>query len=215
MDSQQLEQLVAQIGEEILARVAVGSGHPPNAEGLNIPDLVCPGCTRRCAQTCARKTKEIIAAGADRISASEKLTRIDPDIALPIDHTILKPDATRDDIVKLCREAREYGFISVCVNPYWVPLAAHELKGSSVLVCTVVGFPLGATPTANKVAEAEQAIRAGAKEVDMVLNVGARCVLRFRYRPHGCARCGRGLSPRRRHPQGHSRDRAARCTTRR
>ncbi len=173
MDTQQLDRLVAQIGEEILARIPVSGGHPPNAEGLNVADLVCPGCTRRCAQTCARKTKEIIAAGADRVSASEKLTRIDPEIASLIDHTILKPDATRDDIVKLCREAREYGFASVCVNPYWVPVAAHELKGSKVLVCTVVGFPLGATPTAIKVAETEQAIRAGAQEVDMVLNIGA------------------------------------------
>lgn len=173
MDAQQLDQLVAQIGEEILARIPRGAGHPPNAEGLNIPDLVCPGCTNRCAQTCAKKTRQIIGAGADRVSASEKLTRIDPEIAALIDHTILKPEATREDIVKLCREAREYGFISVCVNPYWVPLAAHELKGSPVKVCTVAGFPLGATPTAVKVAEAEQAIRAGAQEVDMVLNVGA------------------------------------------
>lgn len=173
MDATQLERLVAQIGDEILARVPRAGGHPPTAEGLNIADLVCPGCTQRCAQTCARKTRDIIAAGADRVSASHKLTRIDPGIAALIDHTLLKPEGTRDEIVKLCREAREFSFASVCVNPYWVPLVAAELKGSPVKVCTVVGFPLGATPSSIKVAETEETVRNGAQEVDMVLNIGA------------------------------------------
>jgi deoxyribose-phosphate aldolase len=143
------------------------------AEGLNLPDQVCPGCTQRCPQTCARNTKEIIAAGAARVSASEKLTKIDPAIAALIDHTILKPDATRGDIVKVCREARQYSFASVCVNPYWVPLVRAELAGSPVKVCTVVGFPLGATSTESKAAEAAIAVRDGAQEIDMVINVGA------------------------------------------
>ncbi|HUQ90084.1 MAG TPA: deoxyribose-phosphate aldolase [Bryobacteraceae bacterium] len=173
MDAQELDRLVAQIGDEILARIPRNGGFAPNAEGLNVPDLVCPGCTQRCAQTCASKTRQIIAAGADRVSASEKTTRIDAHIASMIDHTMLKPEATRDEIVKLCREARQYTFASVCVNPYWVPLVAAELSGSPVKVCTVVGFPLGATPTAIKVAEAEAAIKVGAQEVDMVINVGA------------------------------------------
>lgn len=95
------------------------------------------------------------------------------DVARLIDHTLLKPEATRDQIVTLCGEARRYGFASVCVNPYWAPLAAAELAGSPVKVCTVVGFPLGATSTAAKVAETEEAIRAGAEEIDMVINVGA------------------------------------------
>jgi deoxyribose-phosphate aldolase len=90
-----------------------------------------------------------------------------------IDHTLLRPDATRDDIVNICREARKYNFASVCVNPYWVPLAAAELAGSPVKVCTVVGFPLGATSTEAKVAETEAALRVGAQEIDMVQNVGA------------------------------------------
>jgi len=166
----ELDRLVAQIGEEILARVG-----PPakKGEGLNLPDQVCPGCTQRCAQTCAKNTREIIAAGANRVSASDKLTKIDPAIAAMIDHTILKPEATRDDVIKICREARQYGFASVCVNPYWVPLVKRELAGSSVLVCTVVGFPLGATSTEAKVCETENAIRQGAQEIDMVINVGA------------------------------------------
>jgi deoxyribose-phosphate aldolase len=167
----ELDQLVAQIGEEILARL--NRPAPVKGEGLNLKDQVCPGCQQRCPQTCARNTREILAAGADRVSASDKLTRIDPAIAALIDHTLLKPEATRDDILKLCREARHYGFASVCVNPYWAPLAVGELAGSAVKVCTVVGFPLGATSTEAKVAETAAALRAGAREIDMVINVGA------------------------------------------
>jgi deoxyribose-phosphate aldolase len=166
----ELDRLVAEIGEEILARVKAPE---KCGEGLNLPDAVCPGCVGRCAQSCSRNTRQIIAAGADRVSASERLTKVDPAIAGIIDHTLLKPEATRDDILKICREARAYTFASVCVNPYWVPLAASELSGSGVKVCTVVGFPLGATSTEAKVAEAAAALRSGAREIDMVINVGA------------------------------------------
>jgi deoxyribose-phosphate aldolase len=94
-------------------------------------------------------------------------------IASLIDHTLLRPEATHADIVQLCREALENNFASVCVNAYWVPLAASQLGGSEVKVCTVVGFPLGATSTEAKVAETEDALRAGAQEIDMVQNIGA------------------------------------------
>ncbi|HEY1184881.1 MAG TPA: deoxyribose-phosphate aldolase [Bryobacteraceae bacterium] len=173
MTQTELDRLVAEIGEEILARVGRTEPAAKKGEGLNLPDQVCPGCVQRCAQTCARNTKAIIAAGADRVSASERLTKIDPSIAALIDHTILKPEATRDDVVKICREARQYGFASVCVNPYWVPLVRAELAGSAVKVCTVVGFPLGATSTEAKVAETAVAVRVGATEIDMVINIGA------------------------------------------
>ena len=176
MTQTELDRLVAQIGEELLARMggpAAPAAKAKQGEGLNLPDQVCPGCTQRCVQTCARNSKEIIAAGADRMSASEKLTKIDPAIAALIDHTILKADATRADVIKVCREARQYQFASVCVNPYWVPLVRAELAGSPVKVCTVVGFPLGATSTEAKVAETAAALRAGAQEIDMVINVGA------------------------------------------
>jgi deoxyribose-phosphate aldolase len=173
----ELDTLVAQIGEEILARVGrpdtAPAAAPKKGEGLNLPDQVCPGCVQRCAQTCSRNTREIIAVGATRISASERLTKIDPSIAALIDHTILKPEATRADVIKVCREAREYSFASVCVNSYWVPLVRKELAGSPVKVCTVVGFPLGAASTEAKAAEASTAVCAGAQEVDMVINVGA------------------------------------------
>jgi len=173
LDAAELDQLVAQIGEEILARTGRIAALPARGEGLNIPDLVCPGCTQRCPQTCERKAREILKAGASRLSASETLTGIDPSIAGLIDHTLLKPEATRDDIVKVCKEARRYNFASVCINPYWVPLVAAQLAGSPVKVCTVIGFPLGATSTEAKVAETEAALRVGAQEIDMVQNVGA------------------------------------------
>jgi deoxyribose-phosphate aldolase len=170
----ELDQLVAQIGEEILARVGTPSGGKPvpRGEGLNIPDTVCPGCTQRCAQTCASKSKQIIAAGADRISASDKLTKVDPAIASLIDHTLLRADATAADIKRVCAEAKKFSFASVCVNPYWVPLLAMELANTPVKVCTVVGFPLGATSTEAKRGETEKAIAAGAQEIDMVINIG-------------------------------------------
>ncbi len=94
------------------------------------------------------------------------------ELARLIDHTALKPDTTEARIRTLCDEARRYGFAAVCVNPCYVPLAAELLQGSAVAVCTVVGFPLGANRTAIKAAEAEQAIRDGAAELDMVLNIG-------------------------------------------
>ena len=172
MNQAELDRLVAQIGEEILSRMPAATA-PKKGEGLNLPDQVCPGCVQRCVQTCARNAKEIIAAGASRVSASERLTKIDPSIAALIDHTILKPDATRADVLKVCREAREYHFASVCVNPYWVPVVARELAGSGVKVCSVIGFPLGATTTDAKVAETAGALRNGAQEIDMVINVGA------------------------------------------
>jgi deoxyribose-phosphate aldolase len=94
-------------------------------------------------------------------------------IALLIDQTLLKPEATVEDIVRLCREAAEHSFCSVCVNPHWVRLARTNLQGSSVKVCTVIGFPLGANRTAVKTAEARLALYEGATEIDMVQNIGA------------------------------------------
>jgi len=97
------------------------------------------------------------------------------EIAALIDHTLLKPQATAADIRRLCQEARRYGFATVCVNPYWVTLAAAELAGSSVRVAAVAGFPLGATTIALKSMEAVGAIMGGALEIDMVLNIGELC----------------------------------------
>ena len=101
------------------------------------------------------------------------MTMTKNELAKMIDHTILKPIATQEDVTKLCNEALEYGFASVCINPSFVPLAANTLKSSTVLVCTVIGFPLGSTTTDVKVFEAQEAVKNGAMEVDMVINIGA------------------------------------------
>ncbi|HHY10252.1 MAG TPA: deoxyribose-phosphate aldolase [Firmicutes bacterium] len=94
-------------------------------------------------------------------------------LAAVIDHTLLKPAASRRDIEKLCQEARRYGFATVCINPVHVALAAELLRGSDVKVCTVVGFPLGAATTLTKVWETRDALAAGAGEIDMVINIGS------------------------------------------
>jgi len=96
-----------------------------------------------------------------------------PEVARKIDHTLLKPDCTRDEIIALCKEAKEHSFYSVCVNPYWVPLASKELQGSKVGITTVIGFPLGCTSTFTKISEARDAIASGATEIDMVMNISA------------------------------------------
>ena len=95
------------------------------------------------------------------------------DIAKTIDHTLLKAETTKEEVKKLCEEARAYEFASVCVNPVWVAYASEQLKGTKVKVCTVIGFPLGATTTAVKAFETKDAIENGATEVDMVINIGA------------------------------------------
>jgi deoxyribose-phosphate aldolase len=120
----------------------------------------------------AQRVQELLAAqGNPPIAASTPKPKLD--IAQLIDHTVLRPDTTRSDIEQLCREARQYKFYSVCVNPTWVSLARQMLEGSGVKVCCVVGFPLGAQPPETKAMEARAAIRQGAKEIDMVINVGA------------------------------------------
>ena len=119
------------------------------------------------------RVRPVVSAGADRVASTLGVAPTDGSLSHMIDHTLLKPGATQDEIAQLCYEARKWGFASVCVNPSYVKLCADLLKGSDVLVCTVVGFPLGATSTESKVFETQKAIRDGATEVDMVINVGA------------------------------------------
>ncbi|HHV08559.1 MAG TPA: deoxyribose-phosphate aldolase [Firmicutes bacterium] len=102
-------------------------------------------------------------------------------LAQMIDHTLLKATATGADIKELCQEAKEYGFGAVCVQPCYVKLAADELQGTPVKVATVIGFPLGATTSQTKAAEAKEAVKNGAAELDMVLNIGALKEGRFDY----------------------------------
>ena len=138
MDQQQLEQVIQAITEEILGYM--GTGKAGDLCGLEIDELICPGCDQRCAEKCARKTRKVVEAGASRISAGAAIGPIEADIARLIDHTLLKPEATREDIRKLCIEALKFGFASVCVNPWNVSQAAEILRGSEVRVCTVEGF---------------------------------------------------------------------------
>jgi deoxyribose-phosphate aldolase len=118
--------------------------------------------------------KSIMGVGAERIAAGMGIGGVLPDknIAAKIDHTLLKPDATPDEIRKLCNEAAKFKFASVCVNPCYVSLCNSLLNGTGVKVCTVIGFPLGSNTTEVKKFEAEQAIQNGAVEIDMVMNVG-------------------------------------------
>ena len=121
----------------------------------------------------AREFVRLGATGLTSVAPAERPGNIPGDLARFIDHTILKANATEEQIRKLCAQAIEFNFRSVCINPTWVPLAAELLRGSDVLVCTVVGFPLGANESAVKAMEARRAIRNGAREIDMVINVGA------------------------------------------
>ncbi len=126
-----------------------------------------------CPTFCSADVQRMVDAGAARIGAVLGETATARDWAGLIDHTLLKPEATEENIKKLCGEAAEFGFASVCVNPSWVKKASEFLRGTGVPVCTVIGFPLGATLSDVKAYETRRAIFNGAGEVDMVINVGA------------------------------------------
>jgi deoxyribose-phosphate aldolase len=162
----EFDEIVTAIAEEVLNYlVGVPAGESPLTEGP--PDNRRPRDDQRL----------VIGGGADRISVVPPLAEIDAGIAAQIasliDHTLLRPEASRSDIEKLCAEAVRFGFASVCINPWYVPLAVELVRGSAVKVCTVVGFPLGATLPRVKIYEAEEAIKLGAREIDMVQNIGA------------------------------------------
>jgi deoxyribose-phosphate aldolase len=155
-----VERLVAIITEEVLR--ATGAAGPSGR-------CACHGLHAEC---CPDHLRGVLDAGASRLGLQASGAPAGS-VAGLIDHTLLKPDATRSEIETLCGEAREYSFATVCVNPTWVPLCARLLRGSPVGVCTVVGFPLGATTPDVKQYETRRVIFDGATEVDMVINVGA------------------------------------------
>ncbi len=141
-----------------------------------ITDLVLSkldGADDYCPSFCAGDVQRIVDAGASRIGVVLGEGGTAHDWASLIDHTLLKPEASESDIRKLCDEAAQFGFASVCVNPSWVKKAAEFLRETNVPVCTVIGFPLGATLSDVKAFEARRAIFNGAREVDMVINIGA------------------------------------------
>lgn len=141
--------------------------------GRGAGDCSDPSCQGACAAHCSDKVRGVVSTGAGRISYSGDGADVPRDLARFIDHTLLRPDATAPDIDRLCEEARTYGFAAVCVNPTWVRRCAQNLHGTGVKVASVVGFPFGAGTTEVKALEARRAIRDGAREIDMVINVGA------------------------------------------
>src|ERR1043165_8696935 len=158
-----LEHLVEQITDVIVARL----------NGERDEQAALCGCTNECFNRCPERMHRIVDAGAARIGLVLGQTASARDWASLIDPTLLKPEATEDDIRRLCEEAARFHFASVCVNPTWVRSSACHLRGTGVPVCTVIGFPLGAPPPDVKAYEARRAIFDGAREVDMVINIGA------------------------------------------
>src|SRR5215218_6325314 len=169
-DAKLVEQLVEIITHEVLAAMAEEDARAAHPEAYQCK-FDC--ADQLCVRVCYDKMGNVINAGAERISSTLGVIPQDLNLAKMIDHTLLKPDATQQEIAQLCFEARKYGFASVCVNPTWVSLCAQLLKGSSAKVCTVIGFPLGATSSETKAFETKTAIDQGATEIDMVINIGA------------------------------------------
>jgi len=165
LDEATLERVIEQITRQVLVLLQEEQDQvTAGASGASAPPLSIHNYVER--------VQPMVHAGADRIASTLGIMPTDGSLAHMIDHTVLKPETTQDQIAQLCYEARKYSFASVCVNPTHVKLCAQLLEGSGVPVCTVVGFPLGATSTEAKVFETQQAIRDGASEVDMVINVG-------------------------------------------
>ena len=156
-----LQRLIQIIVEEIAASDAAPAPAPARCS-----------CHALLYECCPDRLRGVLDAGATRLGL-HATGGAPGGVASMIDHTLLKPDATRKDIETLCREAAEYRFASVCVNPTWVALCASLLQGTGVKVCSVVGFPLGATTPDTKHYETRRAIFDGAREIDMVINVGA------------------------------------------
>jgi len=169
-DPKLIEQLVEIITHEVLAAMLEEESGSAQAEGLQC-NYEC--ADQLCVKLCMDRTGTVVSAGAERLTSTLGVIPGDPSLAGMIDHTLLKPDATQQEIAQLCFEARKHNFASVCVNPTWVSLCAQLLQGSRVKVCTVIGFPLGATAPEVKAFEAQNAIEHGATEIDMVINIGA------------------------------------------
>ena len=166
------ERIVEEVTRRVLAQVGgvavVAMPSPSACPGV---DGACEACGR-CAQVRPDEALVLKAAGAARFGAAAGIGQVRSDLASMIDHTLLKPEVTRDQLTKLCEEAARYGFYSVCVNSANVRFCANLLRDTGVKVVAVVGFPLGAMSPQSKAYEARQAVRDGAREIDMVINIG-------------------------------------------
>jgi len=161
-DNLNIEELVSQITDVILSRLGAGAAAHE-----------CAVYHDECFVKCPDQMRSLITSGGVRLGLSGPESAAAREVARYIDHTLLKPEATRDEILTICGEGARYGFASVCINPIWVREAACALRGSGVKVCTVIGFPLGANSPDTKSFEARRAIFDGATELDMVINIGA------------------------------------------
>lgn len=170
------EEAVRSITEQIVAKLMDPKTSPEPGQSVSGCENSPVGCVDCGNWLCIEKNPSasgnIVNAGADRISAGPGISVQGQKIARMIDHTLLKPDALVHQIKTLCSEARRYHFASVCVNPGFVSLCADELRGADVKVCTVIGFPLGVTTTETKAFETRDAVANGAREIDMVINIG-------------------------------------------
>ena len=161
-DGQNLEDLISQVTDVILSRLG-GASSASDCRLLH----------DECFVKCPDRMRSLIADGGVRFGLSGAESEAAREVARYIDHTLLKPEATRDEILKVCEEGVRFGFASVCINPIWVRDVACALRGSGVKVCTVIGFPLGANAPDTKSYEARRAVFDGASELDMVINIGA------------------------------------------
>ena len=182
----EMDRLVEEIRKRVLQQLAQSPGRSaapaataPELAGRPLREQPCDGPAEHCSSCgmCSVRrpdaVRSVLSEGAGRVGSALGTGEAPSDIAAMIDHTLLKAEATADDVRKLCDEARKYRFASVCVNTSWVPLCKRLLAGSGVMVCAVVGFPLGAMAPNAKAFEAREAVRAGADEIDMVINQGA------------------------------------------
>lgn len=174
--SREHDELVEVITRQVLAHLGGGGGAAPpaaRAEGADAETRERYHLFGISTSRGPEQTRALHAAGAERVVTTTGYCPASDGLASLIDHTLLKPDGTREQIEELCREAAQFCFASVCVNPVWVPLAAEILRGTGVKVCTVIGFPSGAHAPDVKAYETRRAVEQGAQEVDMVINIGA------------------------------------------
>ena len=174
-----VEQITRKVAERlqqmgVLNQLPSSGQIPVYTETCQAPDSSCTDCGHCVAQN-PEATQNILKSGADRIGTTSGVNgyKVDSKMAAMIDHTLLKPDASREQLVKVCEEARKFHFATVCVNSANIPLVARLLQGSTVKPIAVVGFPLGAATSQAKAFESKEAIREGAREIDMVINIGA------------------------------------------
>ncbi len=167
----ELERIVEEVTHRVLTHLASQGATAPVASACPGCDGACDACGH-CAEIRPEEAATITAAGAARLSSAMGIGRVRDDLAQKIDHTLLKPEVTREQLRELCEEAAQYGFYSVCVNSANVRFCSNLLRDTGVKVVAVVGFPLGAMSPQSKAYEARQAVRDGAVEIDMVINIG-------------------------------------------